>query len=158
MRQQRILTARGRRVFNICPALHKVPVRHDPGQLAGDGAVHGLGHGEVRGEEDIKIALMDLFGGQYTCEAVGHCEGDLTKGVVTGTIRRWYRVCTTGAFSPLTACGKAWKSEVNSLWPGKYFSSTSKNCISRVGTYSGSERLAEKGSFVDRYLSAGLEG
>ena len=83
---------------------------------------------------------------------------ELTRGVVTGTMRRWYRVCTTGALSPLTAWGRASKSDVRRRWAGKNFSRTSKNCMRRVGMNSGSERLAAKGILVERWRWTGLEG
>jgi hypothetical protein len=35
-------------------------MRHDAGQLAGDGAVDGLGDVEVGWEEDVKVPLVNL--------------------------------------------------------------------------------------------------
>lgn len=82
----------------------------------------------------------------------------LTRGVVTGTIFRWNRVCTTGALRPLMAWGRESKSEVRRRWAGKNFSRTSKNCISLVGMNSACDRLAAKGILVDMYRRTGFEG
>ena len=60
VRQQRVLAAPSLRVLDVGPAAHEVAVGHDAGELAGDGAVHGLGDVEVSREEDIEVALVDL--------------------------------------------------------------------------------------------------
>lgn len=44
---------------------------------------------------------------------------ELTRGVETGTVRRWYRVCTTGALMPLMVSGREWKSLATSRCRGK---------------------------------------
>lgn len=59
-RQQRVLAAPRLRVLNVRPALHKVLMAHHRRQLARDGAVNVLDDIEVRGEEDVEVALVDL--------------------------------------------------------------------------------------------------
>lgn len=58
--QQRILPAPCLGIFDVCPPTNKVLVAHDLGQLSGDGTVDVLDDVEVGGEEDIKVALVDL--------------------------------------------------------------------------------------------------
>ena len=70
----------------------------------------------------------------------------LTNGVRTGTVRRWYLVCTTGALIPGTVSGRLWKSLARRRCAGKYLWRMSKNCMRRVGMYSGTVRLAASGS------------
>lgn len=60
MRQERILSAPRLRVLDIGPPTHEISVGHDAGQLAGDGPVNGLGDVEVCGEENVKVALVNL--------------------------------------------------------------------------------------------------
>lgn len=58
--KQRVLAALRLRLFQVGPAAHELLVRHDPGQLAGDGLVDEFRHAEVCGEHNIEIALMYL--------------------------------------------------------------------------------------------------
>ena len=61
MRDERVLAALGLRVLRERPAPHEVAVRLDARELAGNGAVDGLGDVPVRGEEDIEVTLMNLL-------------------------------------------------------------------------------------------------
>lgn len=64
--QQRVLAAPRLRVLDVGPAAQKIAVGHDARELAGDGAVHGLCDGKVCGEENVKVALVNLCqNGQY---------------------------------------------------------------------------------------------
>lgn len=58
--QERVLAVPRLRVFDVRPATHEVFVAHDLGQFASDGAVEVLDDVEIRGEEDIEVALLDL--------------------------------------------------------------------------------------------------
>lgn len=60
--QQRILPAPRRRVLDVRPAIHEGLVVEHAGELARDGAVHVLHDLEVCGEEDVEVALLDLWG------------------------------------------------------------------------------------------------
>ena len=64
---------------------------HDASELPRDGSIDGLCDPEVGGEEDVKVALVDLVVVSFVDERDGIESGDLTRGVVTGTIRRLYR-------------------------------------------------------------------
>lgn len=61
MRQERILPAACLGVLHIGPSAHKVPMGHDASELPGDGAVNGFGDIEVCGEENVKVALVNLY-------------------------------------------------------------------------------------------------
>lgn len=61
MRQERILPASSLRILDIGPPAHKVPMGHDAGELTSDGAVNGFSDVEVCREEDVKVALMNLY-------------------------------------------------------------------------------------------------
>lgn len=60
-REQGVLAAAGAGVVEVGPRAHEVLVRHDAGQAAGDGAVDGLHDAEVGGEEDVEVALVNLW-------------------------------------------------------------------------------------------------
>lgn len=64
--QQGILAAPRLRVLHVCPATHEIAVGHDARELARDGAVHGLGDAKVGGEQDVKVALVNLQHCQHT--------------------------------------------------------------------------------------------
>lgn len=59
-RQQRILSTSCLRIPNISPSFHEFLVAADEGQFARDGAVQVLNNIEIRREEDVKVALVDL--------------------------------------------------------------------------------------------------
>ena len=65
--QHGIFAISGLSVFDIGPALEKVSMAEDAGQLASDGAVDVFHDVEVGGEEDVEVALMDIRG----------CHGDI---------------------------------------------------------------------------------
>lgn len=98
--------------------MDKVFVAHDLGQFACDGAVDVFNDVEIGGEEDIKVSLVDLLSLAGKCLQASKRE-DHTKGVDTGTVRRLYRVCTTGAFNPGTASGRTLKSLATNRCAGK---------------------------------------
>lgn len=58
--QQRILAAARLRMLDVRPALEEILVRRDACELACHGAVDVFHNGEVGGEEDVEIALVDL--------------------------------------------------------------------------------------------------
>lgn len=143
-RQEWIFSTSCLRFIQIRPSPQELLVRWQSGQLASDSPIHQLRHVKIRGEQNIKVSLMYLMICQLSTSRPKYEE--LTKGVETGTVLLWYLVCTTGAFTPLTASGKSWKSLVISRCAGKCFARMSKNCINLVGMYSGSLRFGVKGS------------
>lgn len=60
MRQQGVLPASSLGVLDVRPLAQKVAVGHDASELPRDGSVDGLCDPEVGGEEDVKVALVDL--------------------------------------------------------------------------------------------------
>lgn len=64
MRQERILSTSCLRILDIGPSAQKVPMGHDAGELPGDGTVNGFSDVEVCGEENVKVALVNLY---YSC-------------------------------------------------------------------------------------------
>lgn len=58
--QQRVLPITGLCVLNICPTMHKVLMTQYLGQFSSHSTVDIFNNVEVRWEEDIKIALMNL--------------------------------------------------------------------------------------------------
>lgn len=61
--QHRILPAQRPRILRIRPPLQKLLLAHDPREFAGDGRVHVFHDVEIAREEDIEVALLDLFNG-----------------------------------------------------------------------------------------------
>lgn len=59
--QHRILPTLRRAILHIRPPLQKLLVQHHPRQFAGDGAVDVFDDREIGGEEDVEVALLDLF-------------------------------------------------------------------------------------------------
>jgi hypothetical protein len=61
VRQEWILSAPRFRILDVSPSAHEIPVGHDAGEFPGDGAVNGFSDVEVCGEEDVEVALMNLY-------------------------------------------------------------------------------------------------
>ena len=57
---QGVLSTSSLSVFNIRPLAHEITMRHDTGQLACDGTVDGFCDLEICGEQNIKVALVNL--------------------------------------------------------------------------------------------------
>ena len=58
--QHRILSADRPGFINVCPALQKFLVTHDPCQLARDGLVDVFHDRKIHGEDDIEVTLLYL--------------------------------------------------------------------------------------------------
>lgn len=58
--QQRILSIPRLRILNVSPTVHELLVACDLRQLPGNSTIHILDDIEVRREEDIEVALVDL--------------------------------------------------------------------------------------------------
>lgn len=58
--QHRVFSILRRTILYVGPALQEFLVQHHSCQFAGYGAVYVLDDGEVCGEEDVEVALLDL--------------------------------------------------------------------------------------------------
>ena len=98
-------------ILHVRPSLQELLMQHHSSELTGDSAVDVFDDMKIRGEEDVEVALLNLEDNHIRkANSVIDRFEKLAYGVLTGTTRRWYLVCTTGAWTPLTASGRAWKS------------------------------------------------
>lgn len=58
--EQRILSIPRLRILNVSPTVHELLVARDLRQLPGNSTIHILDDIEVRREENIEVALVDL--------------------------------------------------------------------------------------------------
>lgn len=58
--QQRILSIPRLRILNVSPTVHELLVARDLRQLPSNSTIHILDDIEIRREEDIEVALVDL--------------------------------------------------------------------------------------------------
>lgn len=123
----------------------------------------------VNGEARDKLSTSDgdkASGCESTCSYISRRRSKLvgkniskkpclTRRVEHGTVIFLYRVWTTGALMPGIVSGRDEKSESNRRWRGKCFRNVCKRLRSRVGTYSGVERLGANGRLV--YMRRSVE-
>lgn len=148
--QHRIITRHRLRLLQKRPPLQKILLPHDPREPSSQRLIHAIHNLKVCRKQNIKEALLHLYTYQPHSFAVGVQEH--TNGVETGILILLYLVCTTGAFTPCTASGSAWKSLISSLCAGKLSRNTSKNSIIRVGIYSGTDKFPINGILSRRRL------
>lgn len=97
--QQGVLTIAGLGVVDVGPVAEKIFLAENARQVARQGTVDVFHEGEVGGEEDVEVALLNLWweGDSSVSEEERQGEREkrkdrLTKSVLTGMTRRWYRV------------------------------------------------------------------
>ena len=59
--QHWIFAAPRLRLLKVCPSFQKLFMAHNPRELSGHCPVHGFHHRKIGREEDIKVALLNLF-------------------------------------------------------------------------------------------------